>query len=328
MAFNKNISFIIPCKNEEKYIATCLDSIIAFAPEDIDIEIIVVDNGSEDGTINIIKQYADQVDLFIAKDVSISELRNIGAQKSHNDWLAFIDADVELCENWLTNLFCFIDKAGEDGVNLSQIITGSTYNIPYNPTWIEKSWFLQLSVRDTIKNTYINGGNLIIHSDFFWRIGGFDTSFNTGEDVKLCCDAVKEGGEILKKENIRSIHHGYPKTIPQFFNRERWHGLSIKNYIMKPWEDKTTALAFYNIIVVCLFLILILLKINIVYALIFFLFFVFGPLLIFTYFRAKGSLNDWVKLYILFLVYSLAKSFALIDILIFKKDSAKGRDSK
>ena len=51
----KKVSIVIPCRNEEKYIKTCIESLLSNGyPEDL-IEILVVDGGSNDGTVEFIK---------------------------------------------------------------------------------------------------------------------------------------------------------------------------------------------------------------------------------------------------------------------------------
>jgi len=83
------ISVIIPTLQEEKYIATTLSKLTKITPQ---IEIIVVDGGSEDNTVKIARGFTDKV--YEIKERGISKARNYGAKYSNGDILLFLDADV------------------------------------------------------------------------------------------------------------------------------------------------------------------------------------------------------------------------------------------
>lgn len=80
-----NLSVIVIAKNEEERIAKCLKS-VSFADE-----IIVVDDGSIDKTVEIAKKHGAIV--FKNHGASFSELRNKGAKEANGEWLLYIDAD-------------------------------------------------------------------------------------------------------------------------------------------------------------------------------------------------------------------------------------------
>lgn len=79
------LSIIVITKNEEERIKTCLES-VKWADE-----IIVLDNGSEDKTLMMAKEYTDKI--FTFKDLDFSSLRNKGMEKAKGDWVLHIDAD-------------------------------------------------------------------------------------------------------------------------------------------------------------------------------------------------------------------------------------------
>ncbi len=81
----KNISAIVIAKNEEKMIGDCLTS-ISFCDE-----IILIDNGSTDKTLEIGKSMGAQI--FEKKSSDFSELRNFGLSKASGNWILYVDAD-------------------------------------------------------------------------------------------------------------------------------------------------------------------------------------------------------------------------------------------
>lgn len=96
------ISAIVIAKNEEAMIADCLDS-LSFCDE-----IIVVDGGSEDRTVEISRRMKAAV--FEHKTNDFSDMRNVGLQKASSDWILYIDADERVSEELqkeITHLITF-----------------------------------------------------------------------------------------------------------------------------------------------------------------------------------------------------------------------------
>ena len=88
------VSIIIPAYNCERYIQQCLDSLIQ--QEEQNLEIIVVNDGSEDGTADILNYYSkneDRLKVLNVKNGGPSRARNIGLDNANGDWVLFVDAD-------------------------------------------------------------------------------------------------------------------------------------------------------------------------------------------------------------------------------------------
>jgi len=87
------VSVVIPAYNVESHIARALDSVLAQTRPPT--EIIVVDDGSTDGTAEVIQRYGPAVRYLHSDHVGAAEARNIGIRAAHGDWIAFLDADDE-----------------------------------------------------------------------------------------------------------------------------------------------------------------------------------------------------------------------------------------
>ena len=87
------ISAVIPAYNCEQYIARAIDSVLnqTFPAN----EIIVIDDGSSDGTVERVRSYGDKVKLIQQQNAGASAARNAGIQAATGDWVAFLDADDE-----------------------------------------------------------------------------------------------------------------------------------------------------------------------------------------------------------------------------------------
>jgi glycosyltransferase involved in cell wall biosynthesis len=211
---NLAISFIIPVLNGEKYIKSCLDNITRELGSDD--EIIVVDNGSTDKTLAIARSYAKTRCLEFPK-LTISALRNRGAEAAAGGLLAFIDCDCLICPGWRK---AAISTLGDAGV----AATGSIYDIPEQPTWVEAAW-LSSKNRGAIQAEYINSGNLIVRSEAFHAVKGFDEEMITDEDTDFGNRLRSQGFGIIDDPKVRVIHLGNAKTMGEFFAKRKWHAL-------------------------------------------------------------------------------------------------------
>lgn len=86
------ISVIVPIYNVEKYLNRCIDSILNQTYKNL--EIILVDDGSTDNSINIIKSYNDdRIKIYSKKNGGLSDARNYGLDKANGNYVSFIDSD-------------------------------------------------------------------------------------------------------------------------------------------------------------------------------------------------------------------------------------------
>lgn len=85
------VSVIIPVFNCEPYIAAAIDSVLA--QDFSDLEIIVIDDGSTDGTPMVLEQYSGRIRLVRQKNAGVSSARNAGLDIAKGEYIAFLDAD-------------------------------------------------------------------------------------------------------------------------------------------------------------------------------------------------------------------------------------------
>jgi hypothetical protein len=106
-----------------------------------------------------------------------------------------------------------------------------------------------------------------------------------------------------------------------FFRRERWHGLGMKHYLLRPWQMKDLVLALYFIALTITFLLLLPFTGNALVITGGWLVMLILPILVFSFTRTSGNRVALVPLAVLYFVYGWARVLSLVDII-------RGRQSR
>ena len=125
------LSVVVITRNEEGRIKTCLES-VKWADE-----ILVLDNGSNDKTLEIAKQYTDKI--FTSKDSDFSSLRNKAFEESKGDWILYIDSDERVLASLKEELLQIIQKDQYSAVAISRINIVFGQRVSYKafkPDWV------------------------------------------------------------------------------------------------------------------------------------------------------------------------------------------------
>ncbi len=115
------VSVVIPVYNSEKYLEECLNSVLGQTYEDI--EIIAVDDGSEDSSLDILKKYSDKISIFSQKNQGLAIALNLGISKMKGNWLKWFSPDDVMFTNAVETL---VDEAKKQSNNT---ILYSNWNI-------------------------------------------------------------------------------------------------------------------------------------------------------------------------------------------------------
>ena len=222
---NNKVSIIVPCYNSELTIKKCaqsiLDNIINTDSPEL-FEFIIVNDGSNDGTADIIKNIDNAKIINHGKNQGLSAARNSGIKESNSDYIIFIDSDIILSNNWVKRIYSKIQEKKE--------VVGIIGNLEPEPNKKVSSLdkYLFGSYRGTKKidfNSPLNYksfvfSNTIIKKNILDQVGNFDESLVKygGEDTELAIRIDKAFPVGLRKiTNIKS-YHITKKTINQHIN--------------------------------------------------------------------------------------------------------------
>jgi cellulose synthase/poly-beta-1,6-N-acetylglucosamine synthase-like glycosyltransferase len=195
------LSFIIPAYNEEHYIGDCLDAIVKerreLPPELArEIEIIVVNNKSTDGTAAVVTKYPE-VKLVNEPEKGIVHARRAGFLASSGALIANVDADTRITSGWIKKV---MDEFARDpklvGISGPFIYYDASRSVRFWTRFFYYVGFVfYLLIRFVFRvGSILQGGNFVVRRDALEKIGGYDTNISFyGEDTDVARRLSKVG---------------------------------------------------------------------------------------------------------------------------------------
>lgn len=185
------VSAIIPAYNREKTITRSVLS--ALNQSYTNLEVIVVDDGSTDATIEALRPLRDRIEIIEQPNGGPSAARNAGAAKAHGSIIAFLDSDDEWLPDKIDRQVRMMESAGEsmpccicnaayprhDGMNTSTSFELAGLSIPFrNAIWENPN--------EVLPTTFVLFNQVAaIRRNAFERVGGFNANLRLMEDYEI-----------------------------------------------------------------------------------------------------------------------------------------------
>lgn len=218
------VSVVIPAFNAKKWIAEAIDSVMAQSFEDY--EIVVVDDGSTDGTEQALRDLvrSKRIRYFRQQNSGVSVARNRGVQESRGELIAFLDADdlfhpqklrqqVALFDQYPDLGFVhshfekFADAGGELGLRDMSQFQGRVY------PQILQEWSALMALP-----------TLMLPRQVLEAVGGFDESISWGEDIDLYFRITREYAIDLVPEPLCRVRvHAASASASKLGSAESFH---------------------------------------------------------------------------------------------------------
>jgi len=231
------ISVIIPCRNEEKYIGLCLDSIINNDYPREFMEVIVVDGESSDKTRDIISNFTNKynfIKLIINEKKTVPFALNFGINNSNGDFIFILGAHSDIPKNYFSKLVEYSIKLNADNVGgvcrtrVRKITskTNSIIKVLSNKFGVGNSFFRIGS--DEVKEVdNISFG--CFRKSVYQEIGYYDTRLERNQDIELNKRLKKSGRKIYL----------VPDVYFTYYAREKFSGLAKNNFQTGLWNILT-----------------------------------------------------------------------------------------
>lgn len=237
------ISLIVATRNRARSLRNLLASLDRLHPPPVAYEVIVVDNGSEDETRNLLQQWAQNHHGYrVLRETQPGKSRamNTGIRQSRGKWLAFVDDDVVVEPDYLVQVWEFCRTSccaaaqgtvlwppdAETNLRLKKLLRQYPDMIPHVAR--PEGW----------EPITLVGANMLVRRDTFEAVGLFDERLGGGasgfaEDDEMADRIRQAGGRIGYMANVRVTHEIDPNrlTTRAFLERARkiGHSDAIRN---------------------------------------------------------------------------------------------------
>lgn len=233
------LSIIILNYNVRYFLELCLKSVQA-AVVNLDAEIIVVDNNSEDGSCQMVKDLFPDIILIENKEnYGFSKGNNIGAIQAKGDYLCILNPDTVVAEDSFTSILNFAENTSNLGVIGCKLINGigdflpeSKRNIPYVNAAFKKLlgnsylyYANHLNENETGKVAVLVGAFMFMKQEVYKKVNGFDEDyFMYGEDIDLSYKVIKSGLDNYYFGETSIIHYKGESTLKDKNYARRFYG--------------------------------------------------------------------------------------------------------
>jgi glycosyltransferase involved in cell wall biosynthesis len=205
-------SIIIPTFNRVLVLPRALESIInqSFS----DWELIVVDDGSTDNTVNILESFVKdkRIKYIRQENRGVCVARNLGSEKASGSYICFLDSDDYVSESWLIDFYNEIMKSKADIVRCKTLVN----NIP------EKNDYILLA------------GNFSVKRDLFLEAGKYDVNLKFGENTELKWRLDKSKPKV---SNISNCNFFYENDLTNNSNRKKENQVEFTYYVLNKHYD-------------------------------------------------------------------------------------------
>ena len=228
------VSIIIPCQNEEKYIGKCLDSIINQDFPKENLEVLVIDGMSEDKTEEIVAKYASKYSFIKLLDNSKKFTPfglNVGVKEAKGEIILRMDAHASYEKDYISKCVKYLNEFNADNVGgiLKTLPAENTISAEAialslsHPFGVGTSYF-RLGAKEPREVDTVFGG--CYKREVFEKIGLFNENLKRSQDIEFNLRLKRTGGKILLVPDIISYY--YPKS-------------NLEDFFLHNFEDGTWA---------------------------------------------------------------------------------------
>ena len=250
----KSLSIIIPTYNGLDLLKKLLPSIFSFIPEPQTSDLIIVDDGSRDGTENYLRNHFPQVKVVsLEKNKGFGTACNTGVSKANHDLILILNNDVLIKSDFLSKgLRSFNGENSTDQKLFAvscKVLKGDGKLLYQGRTeaFFRRGEIVITLLEDKRGETfYASGVMMIFRKEIFLELGGFDDLYHPfyWEDVDLCYRALKRGYKILYEPENWIYHKDQTTTVfskrgrvALFFAKMRARIIQERNQYLFTWKN-------------------------------------------------------------------------------------------
>ena len=223
------ISTVVPAYNSELTIADVLRCILKLKYPKEKLEVIVVDDGSVDETVRIVKKYP--VELVRKEHGGYPSTMNAGIRVANGEIVVIVDSDIYLEEDWLNTI---VEEFNDPKVG---IVSGYIATKPTAGFWARVVGFESEDRYDRMKSGYIDfvtSASTAYRREVLEEVGFFNEKLRRGSDEDLAQRALRAGWKIVLQKDAVCYHEWVPSLRKYFKNQVLNMVYQIKNFLWSP----------------------------------------------------------------------------------------------
>lgn len=194
-------SVVIPLYNKERSVKNTIESVLNQTFQDF--EVIVVNDGSTDNSLEVVKSFNDErIRIINQKNSGVSSARNRGIKEAKYDWIAFLDAD----DLWKNNHLQIVDEMINTFPNEKVFCT--SFATSKNSVQCKKNdsvIIIQNYFKEALNGSVIWTSVAVIHQSVFKNIGHFNEILSRGEDLDMWA-RIGKYYRIIKSSTITALY--------------------------------------------------------------------------------------------------------------------------
>jgi glycosyltransferase involved in cell wall biosynthesis len=176
----ERVSVIIPAYNAEPFIRDSVSS--ALAQTHRDLEVIVVNDGSTDGTKDRLREFGDRIRVHDQVNKGLPGARNAGASLATGSWIAFLDAD----DLWMPEkIERQLARSNAPMRYTDRLNFGARGDLPELQSLVTPMYEGDLFLTLLLRGNFITVSSVLLRRDVFEKMSGFSTDLRSVEDMEL-----------------------------------------------------------------------------------------------------------------------------------------------
>lgn len=233
----KLVSVIIPCFNAEKWLREAIDSCLKQTYSAV--EVIVINDGSTDGCLDIIKSYGDKIIWESGVNRGGNYARNRGFALSKGEYIQYLDADDYVLPEKIERQVYFLEKMDADVVygdwrHQQHLANGKTFLEEIKITGTQSDILESL-----LSDWWVSPACLLFRRSAVEKSGGWDENLKAGQDRDFFISVVMSGAKVVYQPGCYSIYRRYGDVTVSTSSKVRY--LESHLYIIENVEQKLLA---------------------------------------------------------------------------------------
>jgi glycosyltransferase involved in cell wall biosynthesis len=222
-----SVSIIIPCFNAAATIGRAIES--ALAQGGSGSEILVVDDGSTDGSIAVARDFGPGVRVVTGPNRGVSAARNRGIAETSGEWLVFLDADDLLLPETLSRRSAVVQATGADVVvcDWQDLVEDGPDPVAAPVRSVDFQPLADDPERACATHLWAASAALMHRRSLVEKIGGFRLDLPVIQDARFLFDAARHGARFARSPHVGAVYRVRPRSLSRCDPARFWRDVLL-----------------------------------------------------------------------------------------------------